>query len=169
MKVDYDLFQQGLAVLSENYDGWINRGGISDQVEWVEKLDVDLLDDDHFSFTGFFVHKDNWENPCESDISEFLECLIDEPEFRLLKFNFDKKLSKKETELFKEWIIEHYTDPEYAEGIYTGEIECDDKKIVIFTSRRGSSFEGVDTEVLGVFRSIDEGKKFMFEDSGVFF
>jgi len=169
MKVDIDLFQQGLEVLCKDYDDWINHSEISDQVEWVEELGIDLLDDNEFSFFGFFVHKNKWENPDKSDVIEFLECSMEEPEFRLLKFNFDGKLSNNETEKFKEWVIEQYTDPEIAAGVYTGKIECNNKKIVIFTSRQGSSFEGVYTEVLGIFRSTDEGKKFMFDNNGVFF
>ena len=54
------------------------------------------------------------------------------------------------------------------EGIYTGNFTFNDETLVVFTSRRGSSWEGVRTEVLGVFRDFDEGVEFMFDDNGLF-
>ena len=158
----------GKSVLSEVFGGWINRGGISDQVDWVTSLKVDLLDDDIFIYSGVFVSKDTWENPCDSDVRDFLECQLHDPEFRLLKFDFDGKLSEKETELFRTWIVDHYCEPDYSEGIYTGNFTFNDETLVVFTSRRGSSWEGVRTEVLGVFRDFDEGVEFMFDDNGLF-
>ena len=168
MKITKEQLELGKTVLSDNYDGWINRGGISDQVKWVNSLNVDLLDDDVFQYSGVYVSRDTWENPDDSDVQDFLECHLEDPEFRLLKFNFDGKLSEKETELFKTWIVNHYSESENSEGIYTGTFNYNDESLVVFTSRRGSSWEGVSTDVLGVFRSFDEGVKFMFEGNGVF-
>ena len=169
MEIKREQFEVGKTLLSKSDGGWVNRGGISEQVQWVDNLNIDLLDDDIFHYSGVFVHKDCWENPEDTDIEEFLEIYLEDPEFRLLKFNFDGKLSKKETELFKTWIIDHHTDPEYAEGIYVGTFTHGDEQLVVVTSRRGHSWEGVETEVLGIFETFDEGKKFMFEDNGEFF
>ena len=168
MEITKEQLELGKSVLSETYDGWINRGGVSYQVGWVYSLDVDLLDDDVFGYSGVYVSSHYWEDPDDSDVQDFLECHLDDPEFRLLKFDFDGKLSEKETELFKTWIVEHYSDPETSEGVYTGTFTFDDESLVVFTSRRGGSWEGVSTDVLGVFRSFDEGVKFMFEGNGVF-
>lgn len=168
MKITKEQLELGKSVLSETYDGWINRGGILDQVEWVNCLEVDLLDDGAFDYSGVYVSRDTWENPDDSDVQDFLECHLDDPEFRLLKFGFDGKLSEKETEIFKTWIVNHYSDPENSEGIYTGTFTYNDESLVVFTSRRGSSWEGVSAEVLGVFRSFDDGVKYMFEGNGIF-
>ena len=91
LKITQEQMEIGKSVLSETIGVWINRGGISDQVEWVTSLDVDLFDDGVFIYSGVFVSRDAWENPTDSDIQDFLECELEDPEFRLLKFNFDEK------------------------------------------------------------------------------
>ena len=159
----------GKSVLSKSLGGWMNRIGFPEQHKWFDSLNVDMLDDEIFRFAGIFVHRDCWEKPDDSDVQDFLECQLEDPEFRLLKFNFDGKLSQKENELFKNWIVEHYSDPEYSEGIYVATFTHDKEKLEVVTSRRGHSWEGVQTEILGIFQDFDEGKSFMFEENGVFF
>ena len=166
--ISKEQFDKGSGFFSKFYGGWMDRGGFSDQVDWVNEIGIDLLDDDVFSYDGVFVSSDRWENPDNDDIENFLEFHIEHPEFRLLKFRFDGKLSGKETQIFKEWIVNHYTDPETSDGIYTATVRYDENILVIFTSRRGSSWEGVRCEVLGIFRSLEEGRSFMFADKGIY-
>ena len=61
MEITKEKMKIGKSVVSEVFGGWINRGGISDQVDWVTSLKVDLLDDDVFIYSGVFVSKDTWE------------------------------------------------------------------------------------------------------------
>ena len=57
--IDFSIFNEqfdkGSGLLSKYYGGWIDRGGISNQVDWVNEIDIDLLDDDVFSYDGVFV------------------------------------------------------------------------------------------------------------------
>ena len=163
MKITQEQMEIGKSVLSETIGGWIN--GISDQVEWVTSLDVDLFDCIHLFW--LLSHETLWKTRLIATFKTF--CMWTwGPEFRLLKFNFDGKLSERETELFKTWILNHYSEPENAEGIFVGTFTFNDESLVVFTSRRGSSWEGVSAEVLGVYKSFDEGVRFLFEGDGEF-
>lgn len=165
MKISKKLFEEGETCLSSTQKIKINRGGTKKQNDWIFKINLDLEDDNEFSYQNTFLPKYLWEKPNPDEVLEFLECYVENPQFRLDKFNFDGKLSIQETIDFKNFIIEKYTDPETAdESIYTATVKFKKKELIILSSRRGSSFEVIRCELLGIFRTYEEGKEFLFND-----
>ena len=160
--IDKKDFQKGLA-LASGQTSLNEQHSLQSRVSgWLNDINFDLESDT--DFIGCFIEDCEWQNPDESDVLEWLECQTENPEFRMEKYEFDGKLSIAERKAFKESYIENAVSNGDYPGVYVGTLQHENEKLLVYSTRRGHSFEGIEVEVLGLFSNKEEAEAALFKD-----
>jgi len=166
LEISKELYEEGEKLLSLNLTSIFESNGydfvINKQMNWILKVGLDLYNDNHFSFyprgnVGKFL----WEDPNKDSIIEFIEQYIDNPKFRLKKFNFDGKLSIKETKDFKDYTIQKHADPDNDGSVYIAIVKFEKKQLIIFSTRFRDTFGNIGCALHGIFNTYKEGRTWM--------
>ena len=115
-------------------------------------------------YEGCFVHQDRWLAPEAEEVLEWLEWSQDSSEFRLAKYEKDGKLSIAEQKAFKDYVIESCVDNGDYPGVFLGVLSHKKQCLYVYTTRSGYSFEGIEIDILGLFKSKEEAEKALFAD-----
>jgi len=76
-------------------------------------------------------------------------------------------LSLDELESFKSWRKTEYEQNEWFPGIFIGTVKFDDLEVIVFSSRRGSGWEGLEIDLLGIFETREEGESVLFSEGEI--
>jgi len=160
--ISTENFEQGLAFAHNHAKGNVDAQVFLDFGEWLENINFKQEDD--AEFLGMYFPNHLFEEPDEDGIAEFFETFLENPDFRLHKFDFDKKISVEERKKYREYFIDRAFEGGDYPAVVVSEISDGERSIFYFGTVKGYSFEGIETEDLGVFPSVEIGKKNLFPD-----
>ena len=155
MEVSREDFNQIESVLGEN-SSFPNQEQILDDIGFDLQSDCD-------NYIGKYFPDEEWKNPDPDSIFEFFERTLEDYESRHDKFLRSPILSLEELGRFRELRKVEYEENEGYPSTWTGSIEFEDRKLVVFISRWNDD----DNKLLGIFKTRKEGELTLFSDGEI--
>ena len=155
MEVSREDFNQIESVLGEN-SSFPNQEQILDDIGFDLQSDCD-------NYIGKYFPDEEWKNPDPDSIFEFFERTLEDYGSRHDKFLRSPILSLEELGRFRELRKVEYEENEGYPSTWTGSIEFEDRKLVVFISRWNDD----DNKLLGIFKTRKEGELTLFSDGEI--
>ena len=135
---------------------------VPNQKQILDDIGFDL-ESDCDNYIGKYFPDEEWKNPDPDSIFEFFERTLEDYESRHDKFLRSPILSLEELERFRELRKVEYEENEGYPSTWTGSIEFEDRKLVVFISRWNDD----DNKLLGIFKTRKEGELTLFSDGEI--
>ena len=139
---------------------------VQNQEQVLEEIGFEI-ESDCDNYIGKYFPDEEWKTPDPDIVYEFFELTLSDYEPRYQKFLKSPMLSLDELESFKSWRKTEYEENEWFPGIFIGTVKFDDSEVIVFSSRRGSGWEGLEIDLLGVFDSQIKGETTLFSDGEI--
>lgn len=160
--ISKEAFLQGLVLADYHSGEHVNSQEFLDFEKWLE--DIHFQQENDAEFLGMYFPDHLFDEPDEDDVAEFFEFSLEDPSLRLQKYKFDKNISSEERKKYREYFINCAFENGDYPTVVISEISDGEKSIFYFGTVKGYSFEGLETEDLGVFSTIEIGKNNLFLD-----
>lgn len=125
------------------------------------------LGSDCDNYIGKYFPDNEWKNPDPDRVYEFFERTLLDYEPRYQKFLKSPMLSLDELESFKDLRKTDYEENEWYPGIFIGTVKFNQSELIVFSSRRGSGWEGLEIDLLGIFETREDGESVLFVDGEI--
>ena len=136
------------------------------QEQIIDDIGFDLGSDCD-NYIGKYFPDEEWKKPDPDRVYEFFERLLSDYEPRYQKFLKSPILSLDELERFKDFMKTEYEENEWYPGILIGTVQFNKSELIVFSSRRGSGWEGLEIDLLGIFETREEGESVLFSDGEI--
>ena len=116
-----------------------------------------------------FIHKSLWESPLDDDVYEFFVRFYEENdeviEKRWKKYQTDHELIATEKDALKTYLKQLFADDDGFPCVFTTEITCQKKELVMFVEDNGDiRDEDYSLTLEGIFWSVDEGVEALYSE-----
>ena len=159
MEVSRENFDRVKCVLGK-VSSYPNQEQIIDDIGFDLESDCD-------NYIGKYFPDDEWKKPDSDRVYEFFERSLSDYEPRYQKFLKSPILSLDELESFKGFRKTEYEENEWYPGIFIGTVKFNKLELIVFSSRRGSGWEGLEIDLLGIFETREEGESVLFSDGEI--
>ena len=139
---------------------------LRDQKKILEEIGFEI-ESDCDNYIGKYFPDEEWKNPDPDHVYEFFERSLSDYEPRYQKFLKSPILSLDELERFKNWRKTEYEENEWYPGIFIGTVKFNKLELIVFSSRRGSGWEGLEIDLLGIFENREEGESVLFSEGEI--
>ena len=147
VKINSKQFEEGLAVCSSSSQR---------QLQWLESIGFEL-DAEITNYFGVFISDDDIAFEVGDDVHIYV---LQDDEFiddaRVAELESGISPTDDEIKHYVQLRIDEMREGEAHPWIFWGSLECGDENLYVLASKVGYSFEGIDVDLIGIFKSLDE-------------
>lgn len=155
MDITREQFEKGLALCSVNTES---------QKAWLESIGFDFNAELNDYFGMFISNEDlNLEIEDQTHIHVLQDHdVIDEARVSELEDGAPPTIN--EIECFVQLQLDWMSDSETAPWIFWGLLKCEEDRLYVIADKTGPIFDSLDSEFIGIFKSLDGASKTAFAD-----
>ena len=138
------------------------------QLTWLESVGFEF-DSDVGEYFGVFISTDDIAFEVRDEVHIYVlqdDGFIDDA--RVAELENGAKANEDEIDRYVSLRIKEMRDGEAHPWIFWGSLDCGEDKLFVLADKVGYSFEGVDTNFIGIFRSLDEAAETAFGDGTLY-